>query len=277
MLADPVIVAARHGLSVRAVTVLVDRADKLVARVDTERGAFVMKVDAVEGSLAREVAAIHRLGALDLPVPDVFVFEPGPAAYLIAAWIDGSALDPDSPPTAVRQTGELLRRIHRLGGGPPYAGNATWDAWMAGWLNHAASWWLARPGSDPGRGERLWRWFEGLRPLLATRGHDQILFDGRPDHVLVRDGRVSGLIDLSELRSGDAAMDLGVLCVSQPGLLPGILAGYRPDPTEQEAFDRLIPFYTFLRRVAHAEWHLTHGDPAVADHLLTLVDQAREP
>ena len=109
-----------------------------------------------------------------------------------------------------------------------------------------------------------------LQPLLASRGEEFILFDGRPEHFIVQDNQLAGLIDLGEARSGDAAMDLGVLAVSDPDLIPGILAGYKAPQQEQEKLNQLIPFYTFLRRLAAIsraiETVMTHD--AVASRIL---------
>jgi aminoglycoside phosphotransferase (APT) family kinase protein len=132
---------------------------------------------------------------------------------------------------------------------------------MAGWLNSGLSWWESVDPRGDERARRAWAWFHDLAPLLATRGHDLMLFDGRPDHILVDGEEVAGLIDVDGLRSGDAAMDLGVLAVADPNLLPGVLAGYRPTDAERVAFSRLVPFYTLLRRISSAQWHQRFGTP----------------
>ena len=55
-----------------------------------------------------------------------------------------------------------------------------------------------------------------------------ILLDGRPQHVIVDDEGVVGLIDVADLDSGDPAMDLAVLELDEPGMCDAVLAGYRP-------------------------------------------------
>jgi aminoglycoside phosphotransferase (APT) family kinase protein len=259
------------------VTILVQRLGRLVARVDTSTGPVVVKADAVAGSLVGEVGAIRRLDAAGLPVPQVLASVDGPPAYVLLRWIEGEALSSSAVASAQVAAGRALRRVHSLGGGPPYPGGQSWDAWMTGWLNHALGWWCAAvdPGEDRVRGFR--RWFDSLRPLLETRGRDLMLFDGRPEHLLVRNGELVGLIDLGEVRSGDAAMDLAVLAVGDPALLAGVLRGYLPTPAERAAFDRLVPFYLFLRRLASAEWNLTNGDPELTRHALNLVDRTPVP
>jgi hypothetical protein len=72
-------------------------------------------------------------------------------------------------------------------------------------------------------------------------------------------------------------MDLAVLAVTDEDLLPGVVAGYQPTTAEQAAFDRLLPFYLFLRRLAAAEWNLTHGNPRLARHVLDLIDHTALP
>lgn len=76
---------------------------------------------------------------------------------------------------------------------------------------------------------------------------------------------------LQEARSGEDAMDLGVLAVTDPDLLENVLDGYQPDAAEQAMFDHLVPFYVFLRRLAAVEWNRQYGDPALARRALRLL------
>ncbi len=258
-----------QGIRPEAVERLVDRPDRVVARVETDRGAVVIKASTYRSGLAPEVAANRRLAALGLPVQEVLAWDDGPPSFAMLSFVEGEPLSSDSPIAVQQEVGRILSRIHSLGGTGPYAGNPTWDGWMEGWLNHALNWWSGQGAS----GEHVTtarRWFGELRPLLSERGNEQILFDGRPEHFRIDGEQVSGLIDLAEMRSGDAAMDLAVLAVSDPGLLVGITEGYAPNQKEKEAFDRLVPFYLFLRRLASAEWHLQLGAPQFALRMLDL-------
>lgn len=103
-----------------------------------------------------------------------------------------------------------------------------------------------------------------------------MLFDGRPEHFIVAGDDVVGMIDLHDVCSGDAAMDLAVLAVADPPLLAGVLVGYEPTTEEQAVFDRLIPFYLFLRRLAAAQWHLEYADPAETPRLLAMIEGGAE-
>ena len=262
-----------HGYGPVRTVVLVDRPGRVVARVDTDRGRLVVKAEPAPAGFVAEAAANRRLAQAGLPVPSVVAHHTGAPSYLIMRWVEGRGLTCASDLAAQRDAGRLLRRVHRLGGGPPYAGCSTWDGWMRGWLNHAVRWWQATGRAGAQRGDALWSWFGRLEPLLGTRGGELILFDGRPDHFLADGDRIAGVIDLAEVRSGDAAMDLAVIAVTDPDLLPGVLDGYRPTPDERQVFDRLIPFYLVLRRLAAAEWNLLHGDADVAERLLDVLDR----
>ncbi len=247
-----------NGLSAISHTILVDRPEQLVVKVETSTIDVVIK-----SPLRRaEVTANERLAAAGIPVPRILAQHDD---YLMMEWIAGEALSSASPNPAQLEAGRILRRVHQLGGGPPWAGNTDYADWMAGWLNHCLAWW--QPG--PSRAREIWARFRQLEPLLETRGHDLILFDGRPDHFIVREGTIASVIDLSELRSGDGAMDVAVMAVSDPLLLPGVLAGYGPPTPDRE----LLDFYLLLRRLSHAEWNLTHGLPAAAGHILRLVQE----
>jgi Ser/Thr protein kinase RdoA (MazF antagonist) len=198
----------------------------------------------------------------------------GPPACLVLTWVEGEALSSASAPEAQRVAGATLRRVHLLGTDPgaTFGGELRWDLWMAGWLNHVLSWWSTVATVDDTLRRGVWAWYHELGPLLTTRGDDLMLFDGRPEHILVRGDGCVGLIDVSELRAGDAAMDLAVLAVDDPDLLDGVLAGYRPDAEERAVFDRLVPFYTFLRRLARAEWYQRFGTPAEMARVLAAME-----
>ena len=79
------------------------------------------------------------------------------------------------------------------------------------------------------------------------------------------------VLDLELARGGDAAMDLGVMAVSDPDLLKEVLVGYAPDAERAAILELLIPFYVFLRRLAAAEYKLGVGDTKGASHVLTLL------
>ena len=264
-------VLATHGLRAGRRTILVERSGRMVARVDTDQGPVVVKV-APPALIAREVAGNARLRSAGLPVSRVVGTGRQPMAYAVLSWAEGDPLTADSPATAQADAGELLRRVHALGGGPPYAGTVpVWTDWMRGWLNHAAAWWTGIGRADPATVRRLWAWLDHSAQLLDARGTDLMLFDGRPEHFIVADGKVVALIDLSEICGGDGAMDLGVFAVDDPRLLAGVLAGYAPTPKERDVIDAVVPFYTTLRRLARAEWLLTHGDPDAAETILALL------
>ena len=144
---------------------------------------------------------------------------------------------------------------------------------MQGWLDHALSWWQEERGGSAEQVERVWEGFLKLRPLLATRGTHFMLFDGRPDHFIIQGDKVSGLIDLEEACGGDAAMDLGVMAVLDPDLLDGIMAGYSATEEEQMLFSELVPFYTFIRRLAASEWNLNYGESSLAKRAEQLISQ----
>ena len=278
-------IVARYGYRAGAIEVLVDRPGRLVARVTIDGGrALALKVDDDPAAFVPERASIGRLAAHGLPVPAILGFSDVRPAHLVLDWIPGEPLSSRSAPAAQHAAGRLLRRVHALPAGPPYAGNANIADWMAGWLNVVVAWW--RSYDDPGaaRVDALWQWYHRLRPLLRTRGGRTTLFDGRPEHFIVAgDDRVGliddtvSLIDLHDVAPGDAAMDLAVMGVDDPDLIAGVLAGYRLTGAERMAYDQLIPFYLLLRRLAAAEWQLRCGDAARTPELLGLVRSSAIP
>ncbi|WP_461118426.1 phosphotransferase family protein [Saccharothrix stipae] len=266
MLVAPDAVVAGHGLPIGPVTIHVDRPGRLVARV----GDFAVKADERPGAFGRERAAIARLKAAGLPVSEVHAGRDDTPSHLVLRWIEGEPLSAAGPPSALREAGRLLRRVHA----EPERRPDTIGAWMTGWTAWIVAW-LADFADVPAqRCDEIRAWCRRLQPLMTGRG-TLTLLDGRPAHFLVRDGRIAGLIDLEDVSAGDPAMDLAVLAVADENLLPAVLEGYAPTNAEAVAFDELIPFYVLLRRLAAAKWEHERGDAARTPRLLEQVARTR--
>lgn len=266
MLVAPDAIVAGHGLPTGPVTIHVDRPSRLVARV----GALAVKADERPDAFVRERAAIARLGAAGLPVSEVHAHRDDTPSHLVLQWIEGEPLSAASPLPAQREAGRLLRRVHAQ----PERRPDTIGEWMTGWTTWILTQ-LADVADFPAqRTDEIRAWCRRLQPLMTGYG-TLTLLDGRPDHFVVRDGRIAGLIDLEDVSAGDPAMDLAVLAVADEDLLPAVLDGYEPTRAEATAFDELIPFYVLLRRLAAAEWERWHGSPARTRRLLEQVAGTR--
>ena len=97
-----------------------------------------------------------------------------------------------------------------------------------------------------------------------------MLFDGRPEHFVVRDGRIVGLIDVHDAKPGDGGMDLGVMGVLDEALMGNVRTGYGGDVEENAVLDAIVPFYVFLRRLAAAEWQNRRGPNRLSQTLVRL-------
>lgn len=159
--------------------------------------------------------------------------------------------------------------MHTLPGAPPFSGHPTVGAWIAAWTAEVAAWW-ASVGAGDAEVRRLLDWLDDLEPVLAPREGRLTLFDGRAEHVLVRDSRVAGVIDLHDAGPGDPAMDLAVIGLSDDRLIPEVVNGYLAEHEQDSDLRRVIPFYLLLRRLAGAEWQLRNGSTSEGTLLLRL-------
>ena len=264
--------AAALGSAVDVVGVLVERPGRLVGRVRTTDGEFVVKVDDGRDAFAAEQRAMTRLRAAGLPVGEVVAVHTGPPAVLVARWIPGRGVTAADPPDVLADVGRLLRRVHDLPAGSSYSGRPSISAWIGDWLTIVLGWWGRSDGVGRATGTQVAAaraWFAEVGPALAAAGAGTaILLDGRPQHVIVDDEGVVGLIDVADLDSGDPAMDLAVLELDEPGMCDAVLAGYRPGSDERARLDAVVPFYVFLRALAAAEWRIRiEGDSNVEDLL----------
>ncbi len=264
----------RHA-SLRAgnATVLVDRPDRLVAHLAAADGEWVIKVASQADAFDAEVAAMSALAAIDIPVSTVVFVDAGPPAVLIASWAPGSPITATHPASVLMEMGRLLRRIHSCPASAPYSGHPTISSWITAWMAFLIPWWQTQGASEEERAALIW-WEEEVGPALVDRAGSQMLFDGRPDHMLVdAEGRLH-LIDVADLQAGDPVMDLAVLELNAPGILEGLLRGYAPSSTERELITTLVPFYATLRALSAAEWLANiGGEPELVAGYLEFVRQ----
>ena len=162
--------AAALGSAVDVVGVLVERPGRLVGRVRTIDGEFVVKVEDGRDSFAAEQRAMTRLRAAGLPVGEVVDVDTGPPAVLVARWIPGRGVTAADPPEVLADVGRLLRRVHDMPAGSSYSGRPSISAWIGDWLTIVLGWWGRSETSDgpparrsPQRGPGSPRWVQRRR------------------------------------------------------------------------------------------------------------------
>nr|WP_255639196.1 aminoglycoside phosphotransferase family protein [Deinococcus betulae] len=250
--------------------VLVNRSDRTVVRVESARGPFVVKLDTVGDGLTREAEAREYLRTYGVLINPPTAGPSGEPAWVVLPWVEGEALSSSTPVQAQRKVGALLARIHALPGGRPPPQNQTWAEWMLGWVRHALAYWQASGAAPENVGGRLSRWWQGIEPLLRARGHHLILFDGKPEHLIVTSAGELELIDVEDLRAGDGLMDLAVIALHEPEVLQGVLEGYASLSTDEKA---VLAFYQVLRALAAAEWDESRLTGERRDHFLQLASR----
>jgi len=265
--------AHTQGLAPLSYQLLLRSKEYLVAKIATKESFIVLKASTIPNHVS-EGDAKNCLLLLDagLPVPQVLAYGEDPVSFAFLNWIEGEPLTKESPISAQIEAGRLIMRINYLSNRPPYDREYSYDSWMEGWLNVAMTYWSHQEGVTTQMIDNVWDGFYGIRSLLATRGTQFMLQDGRPDHFMVLNGKINGIIDLHDCQPGDGAMDLAVFGLFNESLLDNALKGYEADRQEQEAIKELVPFYLFLRRLAAAEFHSKSGSDGVGQQALKLAN-----
>lgn len=258
------------GMPTKSTKIIVQRSGHLVVKAETNEGLVILKAATESEAMAPDARNAERLASEGLPVPEVLAKGEEPLSFVVLRWIEGESLNSASPLRAQREAGALLRKIHSIDNSGELENGQTWDEWMKGWLNVALPWWGVHDGVDSAMVDSAWLAFNELRPVLATRGSQFMLFDGRPDHFLVKGSQIVGIIDLHDAKPGDGGMDLGVMGVLDEELMKNVRSGYECNKHESNILDRLVPFYVFLRRLAAAEWHGRFGPRKVSEAALRL-------
>ena len=209
-------------------------------------------------------ALAHEVGVLGLardrgaPVPEVLAFEPGPPAVVVMTRLPGRPLTSAMGDGPAVEVGAALRVVHGLPAAPPYSGGQhRWDEFVA--------WSAQREAAACARLEILSSTQAAAaadllgeaRDLLAGRPTVLIHGDLQADHVLVEDGRLSGLIDFVDAQPGDGLLDVAVLTLWDEALAGPVLhgLGLAADGATAELLDR----YRVLRHLAAAAWLLERG------------------
>jgi aminoglycoside phosphotransferase (APT) family kinase protein len=184
--------------------------DRLAARFPLQPG----DVEATRRWLESEADAARKLlGRSRFPVPEpVAVGAPGPGYPLpwsVQTWLPGTTAtheDPGSSAEFAHDLAELIGELHRIDtGGRTFPGHGrggdllSHDEWLATCF--------ARSGQilDVPRLRRLWR---RLRQLPRSTSDVMTHGDLVPGNVLVRDGRLAGILDVGGLKPADPALDL---------------------------------------------------------------------
>lgn len=259
-----------------AFSLIAERSERATLRVGWRgQPSVTVKVSVVADGFANEVASRTLLYGAGLEIALPLSYVPGPPAVLTLPWLEGASVDGTSQESVLEEVGTLMARIHGLNGGPPFAGNSTWSSWMRGWLSHAIEWWDREVSTDIGRMSYLPHVLDGLADEMDAAATSMILFDCRPEHFIVTPTGGVGMIDTEELRAGDPAMDLAVIELWEPGILPAVIRGYTRLGRELDrTFADRRRFYVIIRSLAAAEWHsAVVPDPDIRDRCVRLARQ----
>jgi aminoglycoside phosphotransferase (APT) family kinase protein len=233
--------------------------DSLVFDIDDAWIIRVPRRPEVRADLRKEAALLPLLAPkLPVPIPEVAALEDNPAAFVIVhRKLRGVPMSASvDRPALAGHIGGLLAALHDIPGAPE-AGLAerTAEDWLA---DHAA--FVERCQTvlrllDSGEASRAESMLESYlsrpldyRPVLLHA-------DLGPDHILCRDDAVTGVIDWSDARVGDPALDFAWLLhgpsrdFAEALLETYVAQGGRVDPMLRERalyFHRLGPWHEVL-------------------------------
>jgi hygromycin-B 7''-O-kinase len=219
----------------------------------------------------REVAALRCLaGELPIATPQVLADGAlGEWRYFVSTRLPGRPIDAvwDGLDQAARldlatALGEAIRQLHRLGGEPVARVTEPWDAFRASQRARGLD--LERSkGLAPDRVSELERYLLRLDRIAepaSPRGllHTEI----GPSHVLVDEGRITGLIDFGDTMVGDPEYDLAPVGMfvtrGDPAAFRAFCVAYGLDADALADPDRPARLlrHALLHRYATLAWYL---------------------
>lgn len=226
---------------------------------------YVLKRHWARVKAEREVSALRALdGHPEVPALLATPERNGALTLLIegldgAPWVD----DGNAEPELLRGLGRAVGRIHSVPAGS-FDGMQSWHEL----LGANADRYVASVGPDDialaTRARDVLR--RHLKEVPTPTSPCLVHFDLRPGNVLVRDGRLVGIIDFEACRGGHASMDFFKLWQQVPGALPQVLEGYfevveTPEPwTDPGSLRALMHTYAAYNGLAGLAWCHTRGD-----------------
>jgi aminoglycoside phosphotransferase len=228
------------------VRVVVAHAERATLQV----GDVFLKIDGEPGRLEREVVA---MALSPLPTPEILWRKP---SVLALGALPGKALGvlgeaSTASSEAWVATGTAVRALHDAPL-PPWSGQTPEQLTTP--LDEACDW-LVTAGVVPADlvahnrriAERV------IRPWTPVFTHGDLQIT----HVFVDGDRVTGVLDWSEGRPGDAMFDLAILTLGHEERLEEVLAGYGSEVDRD-----VIRGWWSWRSLTAAQWLIEHGfDP----------------
>lgn len=257
---------------------------------------FKADQDVSRGRVVLEAWAYQRARELGAPVPRVLATDLGretyPRNYIILEKLPGVPLADvqlleDDRLRIVKAAGWAIRAVHEIG--VPgfgsleengYLRNAevrgeydSWDDFLNQVLDVTLPALRAGDVIDDAEVDRV------DRVVLEYAQHHELgpvghLLHGRfdPDHVLVDQGEISGMIDFGGRCSGDPAWDLGGFLIDHTAYTRHLLTGYDADKDRAAAFEVTIPLYGGLRALLAARRAYDQHRSERCDRLLAAAD-----
>jgi aminoglycoside phosphotransferase (APT) family kinase protein len=225
------------------VEVVVAHRERATLRV----GDVFLKIDADQ---ARTDVEVEAMAMAPVPTPEILWRNP---PVLALAALRGTALGPLGKPSTASSAswaaaGAAARALHDAPL-PPWPGRSLDE--FASHLDGECEWLVANdvlPTDVVTRNRRVAE--AALRPWTPVFTHGDLQIT----HVFVDDDEVTGVIDWSEARQGDALFDLATLTLAHEEHLGDVVAGYGTDVDLD-----VIRAWWSLRSLLAVRWLVEHG------------------
>lgn len=246
--------AREHGAVKDHVEVIVAHRERATLRV----GDVFLKIDADRTRADLEVRA---MALAPVPTPEILWRKP---PVLALAPVRGTQLgrlgEPSTAsPDAWAATGEAARTLHDAPL-PPWPGPSVDE--ITSNLDRECEWLVTNgfaPSDVVARNREIAE--QALRPWAPVFTHG----DFQVEHVFVDGDEVTGILDWSDARPGDALFDLAILTLGHETHLDDVLAGYGSGADVE-----IIRAWWSVRSLAAIRWLIEHGfDPAPGVAVLT--------
>ncbi|NOU93324.1 phosphotransferase [Paenibacillus sp. LMG 31456] len=244
-----------------------------VYRIQTDFGQdMYIKIPYNKQKLYREHEILKRLDG-HLPVPKVLDYWEGDdsiSGALLLEAIDGEPVSGHASRTLAFEIGCLHAQLHNVvmpgygvdhpDGFQQVEGN-DWRAYIQGCFGDCKK--TCQEVLEPELYDKCLDYFDGVfSQLPEPDGPCLVHMDFRPGNLLVRDGRLVGLIDFESARGGSSEVDFTkvdrYLLANDPQAKESYIKGYQSVRPIID-LDTVLPFYSFFDAFSAVVWCKTRG------------------
>lgn len=236
---------------------------------------IILKVYSETELLQKEFDMYSLAQSIGVPTPYVYELVKSNPSVLVLEALDGIPITSEHKEAAY-EAGKYLEKFHKLSANPPFSnGQMTWDSFVLTWARKELDELKNLKVFSESEVNNILKYFNNFKEILKERPIRLLHGDLQPAHILIREDKVTGIIDFADTQPGDPLMDIAVLTLWDTNLAELIISGYSSIRFEELTI-KLLDLYRLLRKIGEVPWLLKRGFTEKANRNITDIKEKQK-